>query len=142
MEYPAASLMPCEIAYRTNPSIHTSSGRTTTVKFWLFASVADAVCYTDFKDIVPEVAKVLWHEVREKFPDEWVVCEAMRLRSEEGYCYVDEVAVIDRYDDSTEAMKRYYELHRKEPNREYGFYHTSREILKLREKWAGVRGPR
>ncbi|EGL15241.1 hypothetical protein HMPREF9413_5877 [Paenibacillus sp. HGF7] len=39
-------------------------------------------------------------------------------------------------------MKRYYELHREQPYREYGFFHTSREKLKLREKWAGVRGPR
>ncbi len=35
-------------------------------------------------------------------------------------------------------MKRYYELHREQPYREYGFFHTSRETLKLREKWAGV----
>lgn len=83
-----------------------------------------------------------WEEVREQFPDEWVVCEAVSSRSEDGFCYVDEVIVIDRYDDSNVAMKRYYELHREHPYREYGFFHTSRESLKLREKWAGVRGPR
>lgn len=70
-----------------------------------------------------------WEEVREQFPNEWVVCEALQLHSEEGYCYIDEVAVIDRYDDSTVAMKRYYQLHREQPNREYGFFHTSRETL-------------
>lgn len=83
-----------------------------------------------------------WEEVREQFPDEWVVCEALKSRSEDGYWLIDEVALIDRFDDSTVAMKRYYELHREQPYREYGFFHTSREKLKLREKWAGVRGPR
>ncbi|MFD0677483.1 MULTISPECIES: hypothetical protein [unclassified Paenibacillus] len=83
-----------------------------------------------------------WEEVREQFPDEWVVCEALASRSQGGYWYIDEVAVIDRFDDSKIAMKRYYELHREKPTREYGFFHTSRENLQLREKWSGVRGPR
>lgn len=83
-----------------------------------------------------------WEEVLEQFPDEWVVCEVLKSRSEEGYWYIDEVAVIDRFTDSDIAMKRYYELHREQPYREYGFFHTSRKILKLREKWAGVRGSR
>lgn len=83
-----------------------------------------------------------WEEVREHFPEEWVVCETLKSRSEDGYCIIDEVSVIDRFDGSREAMKRYYELHRQEPYREYGFFHTSRKSLQLREKWAGVRGPR
>ncbi|MEK3726185.1 hypothetical protein [Paenibacillus sp. FSL H8-0034] len=33
-----------------------------------------------------------WEEVREQFPDEWVVCEALASRSEDGYWYIDEVA--------------------------------------------------
>lgn len=53
-----------------------------------------------------------WEEVREQFPNEWVVCEALQSRSEDGYYFIDEVAVIDRFDDSKVAMKRYYELHR------------------------------
>jgi hypothetical protein len=83
-----------------------------------------------------------WEEVREQFPNEWVVCESIASRSEDGFCVIDEVAVIDRFDESKIAMKRYYELHREKPNREYGFFHTSREKLELREKWTGIRGPR
>lgn len=83
-----------------------------------------------------------WEEVRDHFPDEWVVCEALHSHSEDGYCYIEDVTIIDRFNDSNAAMKRYYELHRGEPHKEYGFFHTSREMLKLREKWAGIRGPR
>lgn len=83
-----------------------------------------------------------WEEVRERFPNEWVVCETLKSHSENDEYFIDEVAVIDRFDDSKVAMKRYYELHREEPYKEYGFFHTSREKLQLREKWAGVRGPR
>lgn len=98
--------------------------------------------YVIMKVIYSEVARMRWEEVREQFPNEWVVCEALKSRSEDGYWFVDEVAVIDRFDDSSVAMKRYYELHREQPYREYGFFHTSREKLELREKLAGVRGPR
>jgi len=45
-----------------------------------------------------------WEEVGEQLPNEWVICEALQLRSEDGYCYIDEVAVIDRFDDSAVAM--------------------------------------
>jgi hypothetical protein len=83
-----------------------------------------------------------WEEVREQFPNEWVVCEALQSHSEDGFCFIEEVAVIDRFKDSRVAMKRYYELHNDKPLKEYGFFHTSRETLQLREKWAGVRGPR
>ncbi|WP_317954490.1 hypothetical protein [Paenibacillus chitinolyticus] len=85
-----------------------------------------------------DVKKMRWEEVREQFPDEWVVCEALKSHSEDGYWFIDEVALIDRFADSTVAMKCYYELHREQPHREYGFFHTSREELKLREKWARV----
>lgn len=80
--------------------------------------------------------------MRGQFHDEWVVCEALASRSEDGYWYIDEVSVIDRFDDSKIAMERYYELHREKPTREYGFFHTARGNRKLREKWSGVRGPR
>lgn len=65
-----------------------------------------------------------WEEVREQFPEEWVVCEALKSRSEDGYWFIEEVALIDRFDDSAVAMKRYYELHREQPYREYGFFFT------------------
>lgn len=80
-----------------------------------------------------------WEEVRKQFLNEWVVCEALKSSSENGYWFIDEVALIDRFQDSTETMKRYYELHREQPYREYGFFHTSLEKLVLREKWAGLR---
>lgn len=46
-----------------------------------------------------------WDEVREQFPNEWIVCEALKSRLEEGYWLVDEVAVIDRFD----RFRRCYE---------------------------------
>lgn len=83
-----------------------------------------------------------WEEVQERFPNEWVVLEAMKAHSMEGNRYIEEVVVVDRFDDSTSAMRRYSELHKQAPHREYCFFHTSRPAFVARERYVGVRGPR
>ncbi|MNC84074.1 hypothetical protein D3C75_1384050 [compost metagenome] len=52
------------------------------------------------------------------------------------------MAVIDSFDDSTKALKRYGELHQEDPRREYCFFHTSRPEVVARERYVGMRGPR
>jgi hypothetical protein len=83
-----------------------------------------------------------WEEVKERFPNEWVVLEATKAFSSEGHRYIEEVVVIDRFNNSSDAMKRYSELHREQPHREYCFFHTSRQSLVARERYAGIRGTR
>ncbi len=83
-----------------------------------------------------------WKEVQERFPKEWVVLEAKKAHSEGGQRYIDDVIVIDSFADSTSALRRYSELHKEDPWREYCFFHTSRPELIARERYVGVRGPR
>lgn len=80
-----------------------------------------------------------WEEVREKFPNEWVVFEASDAYSQDGFRCMNEITIIDRYADSLEAMKRYKHLHHKEPAKEIYFLHTSRPDLKIEEKWVGFK---
>ncbi|HHW35812.1 MAG TPA: hypothetical protein GXX18_00690 [Bacillales bacterium] len=83
---------------------------------------------------------MLWEEVRQAYPDKWVVLEAIEAHSDSNYRIVDEIAVIDIYDDSMDALHRHSELHKQKPNRELYFFHTSREELNILEKkWAGLR---
>ena len=83
-----------------------------------------------------------WVEVQERFPNEWVVLEATKAYSKGGQRYIEEMTVIDSFEDSTEALKRYSELHREDPHREYCFFHTSRPTVVARERYVGVRGLR
>ncbi|MDR6722843.1 hypothetical protein J2W91_001295 [Paenibacillus amylolyticus] len=83
-----------------------------------------------------------WKEVQERFPNEWVVFEATKAYSREGQRYIEEMSIIDSFDDSTEALKRYSELHQDNPKREYCFFHTSRSEVVARERYVGIRGPR
>ncbi len=83
-----------------------------------------------------------WEEVRDRFPEEWVVLEATKAYSKEGQRYIEEVVVIDTFNDSTLALRRYSELHKQNPHRENCFFYTSRPKLVARERYVGVRGPR
>ncbi|SDI48139.1 hypothetical protein [Natribacillus halophilus] len=83
-----------------------------------------------------------WQEVKKRFPNEWVVLEVIKAHSENGYRYIEDVVIIDRFENSLEAMERYEELRKDQPQREYCFFHTSRQNLVARERYAGIRGPR
>jgi len=52
------------------------------------------------------------------------------------------VIIIDRFEDSLDAMNQYEELRRDQPQREYSFFHTSRKNLVARKRYVGIRGPR
>ncbi|WP_138417319.1 hypothetical protein [Aquibacillus sediminis] len=83
---------------------------------------------------------MLWGEVRKAYPDKWVVFEAIEAHSDSNYRIVDEIAVIDSFDDSMDAFRRHNELQKKKTNRELYFFHTSREDLDIYEKkWTGLR---
>jgi hypothetical protein len=83
-----------------------------------------------------------WIEVREQFPNEWVVLEVIKAHSKDGNRYIEEVVVINRFEKSVQAMLRYDELRKEKPNCEYCFFHTSRPNLVARERYVGIRGSR
>lgn len=48
---------------------------------------------------------VLWSEVRELYPDSWVMVTALQSHIEDNKQYVDEVAVIRTLSDDRDAKK-------------------------------------
>lgn len=84
-----------------------------------------------------------WSEIRAAHPDQWLVVEALEAHSEHDHRVFDRVAVIELCADGRAAMKRYGELRREHPLREYGFVHTSKAALEFEERlWLGIRGLR
>ncbi len=82
-----------------------------------------------------------WNEVQHLYPNEWVVIEAIQAHSEEGLRLVDDMAIVQQFDDSFEAMKQCNELQRSRPSNEFYFFHTSRPRVEIRERrWIGIRG--
>jgi hypothetical protein len=81
-----------------------------------------------------------WQEVRLNHPNRWLLVEAARAHSEADRRILDDLVVLDTYDDSAVAMRKYAQMHRQRPDRELYVLHTSREEVKVEERrWFGIR---
>lgn len=86
------------------------------------------------------VMKVKWKQVREQYPEQWVLVEAVSAYSKNSIRYIEELSIISNFSDSTHAWKEYKKLHLAEPSREYYIFHTDHETLEVKEqKFMGVR---
>jgi hypothetical protein len=82
-----------------------------------------------------------WQQIREQHPDQWLLIEAIEAHSEPGMRILDDISVVDTFDDSAVAMRRYVALHEHAPQRELYVVHTDREELDIHERrWLGIRG--
>ncbi len=72
-----------------------------------------------------------WTDVRQHFPDQWVLMETVKAHSDNGKLIIEEVSVLNHFADSTEMFREYARLHHESPLRALVFFHTSREILDI-----------
>lgn len=81
-----------------------------------------------------------WQKVRQHYPHQWLLLEAIKAHSEPGKRIVSDLSVIDTFSNSTSALQNYLELHREAPDRELYVFHTEREQLNIEERlWSGIR---
>lgn len=81
-----------------------------------------------------------WTEVQRNYPQCWVLVEALKAHSKNSIRIIDEIAVIDTFNDSPNAMKEYKLLHHEMPLKELYVLHTSRKDVEIPErKWLGIR---
>ncbi len=84
-----------------------------------------------------------WSDVREKYPNQWLIVEALEAHTEGDRRLLDRIAVVETCPDGASAMESYRRLHLEHPSREFYFVHTAREALEIRERWwTGVRRSR
>lgn len=76
---------------------------------------------------------MLWEEIRQRYPHQWLLVEATKAYSVPGRRIVEELEVVGTYPNGVEAMKRYGEMHRREPLRELFVIHTDRETIEIEE---------
>ncbi len=82
-----------------------------------------------------------WEDVCQAFPEQWVLIEAVRAHTNaQSERILDEIALLKKFSNSSDAMKAYQEVHREDPKRELYVLHTSRKEPNIIEKkWVGVR---
>jgi hypothetical protein len=82
-----------------------------------------------------------WQEIREHYPQRWILIEATKAHSEANKRVLEQLAVVAAFPDSVTAMRSYAQLHREAPERELYVFHTSRKTLDITERlWLGIRG--
>jgi hypothetical protein len=82
-----------------------------------------------------------WQEIRQQYPRQWLLVEAVKAHSEANKRILEQLAVIGAFPDSITAMNHYAQLHRDAPQRELYVFHTSRRTLDITERrWLGVWG--
>ena len=53
-----------------------------------------------------------WEDIRQKYIDEWIIIEAINARTEDGNRIVEELTIVDTFDnDNNGALRKYVELH-------------------------------
>ncbi len=81
-----------------------------------------------------------WSEIRTRYPDQWVLVEALDAYNESDKRILNELAVVDTFGDSVDALRRYQDLHQQSRDREFYVFHTSRKELDVTERpWLGIR---
>ena len=82
-----------------------------------------------------------WPTVREKYPLRWVVVEAITAHSLDQKRSIDDMAIIEEFDDPNDAWKAYKKLHLSNPSRELYVFYTGRQDLEIIEQtFTGIRG--
>ncbi len=81
-----------------------------------------------------------WKEIRNQYPHQWLLLEAMDAHSELNKRIVEQFSVINSYEDSNKAMESYSQIHHKSPDRELYVFHTDKENVEILERqWLGIR---
>lgn len=75
-----------------------------------------------------------WNEARRICQDKWLLFEAIEAYSEEGKRIVEELSVINIYEQGKEALKEYAKIHKRDKSREMYVYHTKNEELIIGER--------
>jgi hypothetical protein len=82
-----------------------------------------------------------WQKIREHYPQQWILIEAIKARSEGGKRILEQISVINAFKDSLSAMNDYRKLKKEAPEREMFVLHTDRREPDISERrWLGIRG--
>jgi hypothetical protein len=82
-----------------------------------------------------------WPSIREKYPDQWVLVEALSVYSSNNKRAINEMSVISDFDNPKEAWASYKKLHLSEPTRElYVFFTGNKDIEVIEQPFTGIRG--
>ncbi len=81
-----------------------------------------------------------WAEIRSGYPNKWVLIEALSGNTIGNLRKLDDICIMEVFNDSRSALESYSVKHSQHPNKEMYVFHTSRENIEVEERnWLGIR---
>lgn len=81
-----------------------------------------------------------WSEVRHHFPERVVLVEAIKSETRGNERVIEQMSVIDDFENGNAAWRVYKKLHAENQDRELYIFHTNNEEIKVVEQqYIGVR---
>ncbi|MGG4143563.1 hypothetical protein ABEW34_10555 [Paenibacillus algorifonticola] len=81
-----------------------------------------------------------WEEIVDSLPDRFVLVEAIKASSNNRIRRLQDMAIIQDYDNPQEAWDGYKHFHKQFPMRELYVFHTSRtDVEEVEEFFSGIR---
>ena len=62
-----------------------------------------------------------WSEARKTYPNKWIVFDSLNQHEEDNKLIVEDIAIIEVFDDINDAFKYYRMLHRQDKSRQLSF---------------------
>lgn len=75
-----------------------------------------------------------WPTIREQYPNNWVLVEALNAMSLSDKRIIEEMSVISNFPDSRQAWKDYKSKHLTNPERELYIFFTGNESIEVHEQ--------
>ncbi|WP_244834106.1 hypothetical protein [Clostridium sp. BJN0001] len=79
-----------------------------------------------------------WSEARKTYPNKWIVFDSLKQHEDGNKLIIEDIAVVEVFDDINEAFKYYRMLHRKDKLRQLSFDDTRKDKLEYEIKRIGL----
>lgn len=79
-----------------------------------------------------------WSEARKTYPNKWIVFDSLKQHEEDNRLIVEDIAIIEVFDDLNDAFKYYRMLHRQDKSRQVSFDDTRKDKLEYEIKRIGL----
>lgn len=76
-----------------------------------------------------------WSEVCSRYPSRFVLVEALKAMSSNRMRTIEEMTVVEEYDNPLQAWEGYKRHHKENPEREFYVFHTSKQEIKVIEEY-------
>jgi hypothetical protein len=78
---------------------------------------------------------MIWQEMRELCPEQWVLIEAIEAYTEGDHRICQNLSLIGRFNTELEGWTEYSRLHKEYPKRELFVLHTRRTKLEVKIRY-------